>query len=1369
MTSKRFIALLVLCMSLGVAMNAAPVTLEQAQQAATSFVLKKQMPSRSLRVATRAPKKLKSSDAADAAPAFYVFNIGENQGFVIVSGDDRTNPILGYSDQGSFDETKMPANMKAWLDEYALQLTQLDEVKPADLKKVLAAPKAENVVDTRNSIAPLISTKWDQATPYWNECPQFMISDDEADGYELAYTGCVATSMSQLMNFYKYPEQTTQVIPAYSFTYSDGNYNYSTVQMPELEITTFDWAHMRDTYTGAEDEVYTSAVAHLMFYVGCALKSQYGTSATGAYTDDIPKAFGIFGYGSKLAYRNDYTQEVWDNMVYQELAAGRPMIYNGTAGSGGGHSFICDGYEYGNYFHINWGWGGMGNGYFQLAVMNPYASGIGGSSSAEGYNMKQNIVYNITPGGTPPHEDEEEPALTCTAVSGPVGWDRDRVSDPFKIYKSKIVKVSYSDHSGSGKKFKVALGLFNPADGTFEVLDKSQQNGYYTVTTSALGTTTNFGDGIVSTASDVIKFGAGLTGNYHLVGVYQVEGSSEWNLMKESDRHYLEVSMTNTYCTGTGHPIINLQVTNWEFTGGEKVGVKEQINVTLKNNSVDRYYGDLYLDFGGQQIDEYSQYTTVVTGEVLAGQESVITFNVRPASSGTKRVNLMRLDQYGQYITIGTGTVTIAESTEAEELNLSVVIKAENATKDAYTDGTNITYGEIYDSRARFSAAITNHSNGEYNKYILAPLFLITKNEDGTVSGSMVTYKQETISLAAGETKTFYFDFDNLAYGSTYSMNIYARNNVPDSEDASHVDNIVERGKSLYYDILPGIITWAGDGSRNGYKPEDNFKIADDVAAVSLEGLSNFSIVPNDNPNVIYFLDKDAEVPANLNGRNIVKDATATSIVLKDGYSYFTPMSFTAQNISYERTFTKARQDGVAENWSTIVLPFTPATCTASSNDMWVERFAQEADGEVTFSEVTGIEANVPYIIAINKSANLAGTPITWSASNVLLKPEPIAYTSGKQYLMAGTFTDNELENIYAVNSAGSHAKMTSNSQSVAPFRAYFKEIETLDSHADIPLPGEESTPAVESVTLAQLVAGGDVDSEYTISDELIAVHYAVIVNDNTILLWCKDQGDASIDKTYAKDGQEDYLYNDSKAQNKRDWDQSNWVALKFVANQENMTSIPGFVGHKINKSSITGTYSDALNYTITMNEGLNASAKGEQFTYTPNVYCVANFNPENIDSDGAFTKAASHNYFFMNPKVQEVCTITYAQWNGSMFTVPSNSGFDGSLVVDYTYNNDGYDYFGFTPELETNKTYQFLAIVNRNNRNYGKAVEPNANIKVYAADLTSSSIAPIPTAISTINVERKGDNIYYNLMGQPVAHPTAGIYILNGNKVIVR
>ena len=1088
MAKNRILGLLILFLGMGLLAQAAPVTRQQAQQEATSFLVKKSFASKSVKPAQLSDKMIK---AGKQAP-FYVFNVGNNQGFVIVAGDDRINPILGYSDQGYFDEAKAPANMKNWLIDYAQQIELLDKIPAANLPKAIAAPKAANVVDTRNSIAPMITTKWDQATPYWNECPQFMNSDNEEDGYELAYTGCVATSMSQLMKFYNYPEQTSQVIPAYSFTYSDGNYNYSTVQMPELPITTFDWAHMRDTYTGAEDEVYTSAVAHLMFYVGCALKSQYGVSATGAYTDDIPKAFGIFGYGSKLAYRNDYTQEVWDNMVYQELAAGRPMIYNGTAGSGGGHSFICDGYEYGNYFHINWGWGGMGNGYFQLAIMNPYASGIGGSSSAEGYNMKQNIVYNITPGGTPPHEDEEEPALTATATSGPSGWDRDSQSQPFKIYKSKIVKVSYSDHSGSGKKFKTALALQNPADGSFTVLPNSADNIYMQVTTSALGQTHSFGSGVLSNSSEVIPFGAGLTGTYRLIGVYQVEGTTDWKAMKETDRYYIEVNMSGTYCTASAHPTINLQATGWEFTGGERVGVKEQVNVTVKNNSVDRFFGDLYLDFGGQQIDEYSQYTTVVQAEILPGQESVVTFNVTPASAGNKSVRLMRIDQYGDYITIGTGSVTIAQSEEAEEIDLSVVIKAENSVPADDPNSNDV----IYDSHALFSATITNHSNGTYSKYVLAPLFIV---ENG--KGSMVTYKQSQILLAAGESKTLYFDFDNLAYGATYAMNIYARNNVPDSEEGSHVENIVKPGESVYYDIMPGIITWNDRGERNGYKPAENFQIAADVAAVSLEGLTLSNIVPNSNPNTIYLLDENQAVPASLNGKNLVMGNVAQNIVLSDGYSYFTPQSFTAQNISYQRTFDKARQDGVAENWSTIVLPFTPATCSASSSDMWIERFVQEEDGVVKFSEVENIEANVPYIIAIKKAANLTGTPITWSANDVLLKTEPIAYTSGEQYLMAGTFVQQSLESIYNVNAAGSVAQWGNGT--VAPFRAYFKEIAALDSHADILLPGEAQQ---------QQSVPGDVngDGEVTASD-VTALYTFLLAGDMSEIVNGDQDGDGDI------------------------------------------------------------------------------------------------------------------------------------------------------------------------------------------------------------------------------------------------------------------
>ncbi len=1061
--------LLVLAILLPLTLLAGVVSPSQALNEAKTFAQ-----GRKVMAAVNTPAGAKRAQSADASAYYYVFNIADNGGFVIVSGDDRTNPILGYSDAGYFDATKIPANMKSWLDGYAEQIKALDTMSDGEAARLLAAPR-KAAVPTRNSIAPLITTKWDQATPYWNECPQFMNSDDEADGYELAYTGCVATAMSQIMNFHKFPAQTSQVIPAYSFTYSDGNYNYSTVQMDELPITTFDWEHMRDTYTGAEDEVYTKAVAHLMLYVGCAIKSQYGVSATGAYTDDIPKGFALFGYGSKLAYRNDYTQEVWDDMVYAELAAGRPMIYNGTAGSGGGHSFICDGYEYGDYFHINWGWGGMGNGYFQLAVLNPKASGIGGSASAEGYNMKQNIVYNIVPGGATPSgdDDEEEPALTVTFTNGPSGWERDAASLPFKIYKSKIVKVGYSDHSGSGKKFKTALALLNPADGTFSVLPNSEDNVYMQVTTSALGQTHSFGSGVASNSSLVIPFGAGLTGTYHLVGVYQLEGTTDWKVMKEADRHYLEVNMSNTDCQASAHPVINLQATNWEFTGGERVNAKEQIHVTLKNNSVDRFYGDLYLDFGGQQIDEYSQYTTVVTGEVLPGQENTITFNVTPASSGNKTVRVMLIDQYGYYNTIAQTTVNIAESTEAEELNLSVVIKTENSVPADNAGDFDV----IYDSHARFSAAITNHSNGEYNKYVLAPLFIVEKNEDGSVvGGSMVTYKQQTISLAAGETKTYYFDFDNLAYGSTYAMNIYARNNVPDSEDASHVDNIVEPGHSVYYDIKPGIITWTADGTRNGVKPVENFQVAADVAAVSLEGITLNNIVPNDNPNTIYVLDEGATAPQSIAGLNVVTGNTASSIALKDGYPYFIPQSFTAGTVSYERTFTTGRVAGQDGGFSTVVLPFAPTSVTAAGSelqrynagtdagkDYWMLYFNQENDGVANFDYASQIEANVPYVMAVN--SKLIGKPVTMAAENVLLKPDPIAYTSADNYVMIGSFIDQNLDNIYTMNAQGNRFVVSADTQNVDPFRAYFlAQTEVSDGgHIDIVL-NETAEEPVETI-----------------------------------------------------------------------------------------------------------------------------------------------------------------------------------------------------------------------------------------------------------------------------------------------------------------
>ena len=1013
---KKYLLTVFCLLLLASGLYAGPVTREQALSEATQFLNTHHRQQTQLRLAASARHDLSLSTAESTTPAlYYIYNVGNAQGFVIVSGDDRTNPILGYSDEGSFDLSRLSPDMKHFLRSYAGELKDLSVMNDAEASKRLRTPNRA-VVSTRNSIAPLITSMWDQATPYWNECPQFMNSDNPDDGYELAYTGCVATAMAQIMYFYKEPAQTEYEIPAYTFTYSNGLGEYGTAYMDALPITSFDWANMRDTYTGAEDEASTSAVAHLMFYIGCAVKMQYGRNSSGAYTDDIPTGFSLFGYGSKIAFRNDYSQQQWDDLVYSELAAGRPMIYNGTAGSGGGHSFVCDGYEYGDYFHINWGWGGMGNGYFQLSILNPSESGIGGSTSSEGYNMKQNIIYNIIPGtgtwsGGGDTPEPEEPALTVTAISGPSGWDRDSMSDPFKIHKSKIIKVSYSDHSGSHEKFKEALALYDPQNETYTIIPDTPTPVYSQVTTSALGQTTKFGDG-VNPRDTNMKFGAGMTGTYYIVPMYQLQGTTEWKPMLRSTDYYMEVNMSSYSATATAHPTVDLTATNFSFTGGEKVGVKEQVHVTLQNNSAERFFGDLYLDFGGQQLDEYAQYTTVIQAEIPALSSSTVTFNVTPQTEGNKTVRVMLVDpRYGDFINVpGTGSVTIAPSA-AGTMNLSVAIQAENAVDNI-----------IYDSHAHFSV---------------------------TSSGaSMVTYKQSPLSLAAGQSKTLYFDFDNLAYGSTYALNIYARNDVPDDVDASHLTNIVRPGESVFYDIHHGIVTWDVAGERTGHAPAEGFSVPASAVAVSLEGLSLGSFEPNDNPNTLYFTGDGGSTPASLSGRNVVNDGSAASVVLKDGYDFFTPKALTATTISYERKFTQGHATADA-GWGTIVLPFAATSVTSGGQDidwhhsstdsgkpLWMCYFAQEDGRTAIFRDAPQLEANVPYLVAI--SPEECNKPVVWSAENVVLKPGATAYTSGNSLLFGGTFVKTHFDNLLSMSASGIQLPV---SNPVEAFRAAFQSL----------------------------------------------------------------------------------------------------------------------------------------------------------------------------------------------------------------------------------------------------------------------------------------------------------------------------------------
>jgi len=1048
--TKKTLALLALAMQAVVMAWAAPVTQDQAREAAAAFVASRQGTTGTLRMAAQAP----TMQVAASTGCYYIYNVGQDQGFVIVSGDDRTTPILGYSTVGHFDASKVPTNMQAMLDGYAQQLQALAAMSDVEAATRLAAPRRVETVATRNSIAPMITTKWDQATPYWNHCPEFMHVEDGDTIGELSYTGCVATSMAQIMKYHNWPAQCSQTIPSYTANYYDPyTEEYGTFVTDALEPITFDWEHMRDTYTGAEDEVYTEAVSWLMLYAGCAAQMKYGLSASSTSDPYIPKALNnYFDYDANLVYRSDYDQPTWEEMIYQELAAGRPIIYNGRAGSGGGHSFVCDGYERGDYYHINWGWGGLGNGYFVLSVLNPYAGGIGAASSAEGYNIDQTAIIGIKPG----YSGQPEQVTHVTTVFNMYSSSNkqyERGSDGyFKLTKSKQIRVTWEDHIDDGTKYKTGIALFDAEGNMVELI---ASNSYY----ASSGYTDQWPS---SNTSTTYKFGRGITsGTYYIRPISQAQDSNDWLPMLESDRYYIAVTFNGNNATFVDHPLNDLQAVNFEFTGGEKVGVAEQCHVTVKNNSMDRFSGKLYYYLTNEQIDEYGEYLTVVEAEIPAYGQKVVTFNFTPQNAGTKTANLSTYDNTWNPSIPGTGTVTIAagSSTDFDVSDLSVVIRAENAVPGDNEGDHDV----IYDSHAHFSAAITNHGTTEYNKYILAPLFIV-----GSDGGTMVSYQQLTISVPAGATETYYFDFDNLAFGSTYAMNIYARNNVPMDENASHVDNIVKPGESVYYDIRPGIVVWSADGARQGMKPVEDYQVPAEAVAVSIEGLTLSSITPNENPNTFYLLDDDATVPASLAGKNVVKGQTAGEIVLEDGYPYLIPHSATAQRVTYRRTFTQSRTADERAAWSTMVLPFAATSVQidgrtpVAGTDYWVYNFPREEDGTVCFDAVTAIEANVPYLVAVATGRDMTGKAMSWSAQNVTLKADPIAITSGANYMLSGTFVTMSESDIYTMDAQGARFVLHNTPQTVAPFRAYFKAMQAVDA-TEILCPG---TTEVEPQTL---------------------------------------------------------------------------------------------------------------------------------------------------------------------------------------------------------------------------------------------------------------------------------------------------------------
>lgn len=315
--------------------------------------------------------------------AVYVFNQGAGKGAIFLSADDIAMPMLGYTDEGAFDPNNIPPVVEYWLGTYA---EQIENAKATGTQARMETRDA--YPSSWNTVAPLLATQWNQSAPYNNDTP--------LQGNTHTPTGCVATAMAQIMKYWNFPE-IGQGKNSYTWRNPATGIN-QTLEM-YFDRSEFLWDKMLNRYvSGQYTDDQANAVAYLMKACGYSCNMQYQVGGSGTATSLAGIAMvKNFKYDEDIqrAIRIAYTDTEWATLVYNELKANRPVLYDGYSPQGG-HAFVVDGYAGNGFFHLNWGWGGTSNGYYLLTALNPSTQGAGGSLG--GFNTLQGILYNIKPG-----------------------------------------------------------------------------------------------------------------------------------------------------------------------------------------------------------------------------------------------------------------------------------------------------------------------------------------------------------------------------------------------------------------------------------------------------------------------------------------------------------------------------------------------------------------------------------------------------------------------------------------------------------------------------------------------------------------------------------------------------------------------------------------------------------------------------------------------------------------------------------------------------------------------------------------------------------------------------------------------------------
>lgn len=725
------------------------------------------------KAAAKAPSM--NGGIATAVSPYYVFPFGENKGFAIVSGDDDMPEIVGYADHGTYDANNMPAAMAAFLNNYRATIEAVKQGNASAIKNIAEAKALRaNNTRTTTAVSPLLGDiKWNQSTPYNNMCPKY-------DDTNLSATGCVATAMAQVMMYWKYPNELKADIQGYKTS------THELTVAGELKGQKYDWENMLPSYySGNYNQTQADAVAKLMLHCGKAVEMDYGEESGAIVTPDHLAKY--FGYDSDLMLdlsRTCFTLAEWTAIIDKELQAKRPILYSGRT-TNGGHQFVCDGSDGNGLYHINWGWGGYQDGYFDITILNPGQGGIGAGNVTDGYNRYCDMIIGIQP-------------------------DNGKVDEPLAEIPSLIIEYYNSNDFTSGIELTKATRNNTTEDFTITIND-CWDNVYSTNTECLCGYGISDGKGgykLISETENILmngtRFGTILTinnrfspnGTYTIYAIYSTDNGKTW---KKCAYYYMQPYVVKS--TATTLSLVKTQLTA-EITSKETQysGVEGTFELSITNNGDDDFIG---------LINAYTSSTTTCPDDAIAQPYMTI-----PAHSTVIReIGITPTTAGDMYVWIEDGEsgemLLNAKKFNAEQSTAPsfVLEKVEtNATPDAY---------ELENARyinSIVKAPRVDDDKAEFTYYI--------KNNGGTASVKCWTiainaetnrgpYTKRTIKFPGnGSVTTISYSYTPEQVGSN---TMYGEIRLFNTENEKPIEITTDLPNVPYYVLV--------DGKENGYYP----------------------------------------------------------------------------------------------------------------------------------------------------------------------------------------------------------------------------------------------------------------------------------------------------------------------------------------------------------------------------------------------------------------------------------------------------------------------------------------------------------------------------------------------------------------------